>query len=185
MGERVYGSRRIYEGSVVSLRLDEIDARKGGWRTFEVCEHSGGVVVIAQPQPGTIVLVRQYRHAIGRELWEAPAGKLEPGEDPEAAALRELREETGYRADRLRYLWAAYSTPGFCNELLRFYAAEGLELGEPDPDDNEDLEVRTFSVLQAWELVARDELRDAKTQIALAWARGQDETVTRSPLPLP
>ena len=88
MGERVYGSRRIYEGSVVSLRLDEIDARKGGWRTFEVCEHSGGVVVIAQPQPGTIVLVRQYRHAIGRELWEAPAGKLEPGEDPEAAAMR-------------------------------------------------------------------------------------------------
>ena len=172
MSEHVYGSQRIYEGKVVSLRLDEIDARKGGRRTFEVVEHPGGVVVIAQPQPHTIVLVRQHRHAIGRDLWEVPAGKLERGEDPLAAALRELREETGYRARELRYLWGAYSTPGFCDELLHFYAAEGLEAGEPEPDDNEEFQMRIFTVAEAWRLVERDELRDAKTQIALAWAKG-------------
>jgi ADP-ribose pyrophosphatase len=175
---RVYSQQRIYEGKVISLRVDEVDARDGGTRPFEVAEHQGGVVIIAQPEPGSIVLVRQYRHAVGRVLWEAPAGKLERGEDPSAAALRELREETGYRAARLRYLWAAYSTPGFCDELLRFYAAEGLTAGEPEPDDNEELHVRTFTIADAWALVERDELRDAKTQIALAWARGAPEATS-------
>jgi ADP-ribose pyrophosphatase len=170
VAERVYSSQRIFEGKIVSLRVDEIDARKGGRRTFEVVEHPGGVVVIAQPEPGTIVLVRQHRHAVGRDLWEAPAGKLERGEEPITAALRELREETGYRAEKLRYLWGAYSTPGFCDELLHFYVAEGLEAGEPDPDDNEEFAMRLFTVEEAWKLVERDELRDAKTQIALAWA---------------
>jgi ADP-ribose pyrophosphatase len=172
MSERVFASRRIYEGRIVSLRVDEIASSGGGKRDFEVVEHPGGVVVIAQPEPNTIVLVRQHRHAVGRDLWEAPAGKLERGEDPYAAALRELREETGYRAGTLRYLWSAYSTPGFCDELLRFYVAEGLEPGEAtSPDPNESCESRLFSVEEAWRLVERDELRDAKTQIALGWAR--------------
>jgi ADP-ribose pyrophosphatase len=167
---RIYRSERVYEGNVVNLRLDEVDARKGGRRMFEVAEHHGGVVVIAQPAPRTIVLVRQHRHAVGSDLWEVPAGMLGPGEDPALAAARELREETGYRAGSLRYLWAAYSSPGFCNELLHFYVAEGPEPGEADPDDNEELEVRTFPLAEAWALVEADRLRDAKSQIALAWA---------------
>jgi ADP-ribose pyrophosphatase len=167
---RVYETRRIFEGNLVNLRLDEVDARKGGRRLFEVIEHKGGVVVVAQPVADTIVLVRQHRHAVGADLWEVPAGVLETGEDPAAAALRELREETGYRARRVRYLWSAYSSPGFCNELLRFFVAEDLELGEPDPDDNEEFEVRTFGLDEAWALVEADGLRDAKSQIALAWA---------------
>jgi ADP-ribose pyrophosphatase len=166
----VYRTERIYEGNIINLRLDEVDARKGGRRLFEVVEHRGGVVAIASPQPRTIVLVRQHRHAVGSDLWEVPAGVLEAGEDPAAAALRELREETGYRAARVRYLWSAHSTPGFCTELLRFYAATELTPGESQPDDNEEFEVRTFTVAEAWQMVERDELRDAKTQIALAWA---------------
>lgn len=169
MPERVYSSRRIYEGQIVSLRVDEIDAQGGGRRPFEVVEHPGGVVVIAQPDPRTIVLVRQHRHAVGADLWEVPAGKLEHGEDPYAAALRELREETGYSAQGLRLLWTAYSTPGFCNELLHFYVAEGLAAGEAAPDANEELQIRAFAVEEAWRMVERNELRDAKTQIALAW----------------
>jgi ADP-ribose pyrophosphatase len=171
VSERVYASRRIYEGQIVSLRVDEIDAQGGGRRPFEVVEHPGGVVIIAQPAPGTIVLVRQHRHAVGADLWEVPAGKLEHGEDPYAAALRELREETGYLARGLRLLWTAYSTPGFCTELLHFYVAEGLEPGDAAPDDNEELQIRTFAVEEAWRMVERNELRDAKSQIALAWVR--------------
>jgi ADP-ribose pyrophosphatase len=167
---RVYESRRVYEGNIVSLRLDEVDARKGGRRLFEVVEHRGGVVVIAQPAPDAIVLVRQDRHAVGTDLWEVPAGVLERGEDPAQAASRELREETGYRARRMRYLWAAYSSPGFCTELLRFFVAEGIEPGEPEPDDNEEFEVRTFALADAWAMIAADALRDAKSQIAIAWA---------------
>lgn len=166
----VYRTERIYEGNIINLRLDEIDARKGGRRQFEVVEHRGGVVVIARPEPATIVLVRQHRHAVGADLWEVPAGVLEHGEEPADAALRELREETGYRAGHMRYLWSAYSTPGFCTERLRFFAASDLQAGESEPDDNEEFEVRTFAMTDAWRLVERDELRDAKTQIALAWA---------------
>jgi ADP-ribose pyrophosphatase len=166
----VYSTRRVYEGNVINLRVDEVDARKGGRRGFEVVEHKGGVVIVAQPAPGTIVLVSQQRHAVGEDLWEVPAGMLETGEDPAHAAARELREETGYRAERVRYLWSAYSTPGFCTELLRFFVAEGLTPGEPSPDDNEEFVVRTFALADAWAMVQRDELRDAKSQIALAWA---------------
>jgi ADP-ribose diphosphatase len=166
----VYRSERVYEGNVINLRLDEVDARNGGRRRFEVAEHRGGVVVIAQPSPEAIVLVRQHRHAVGCDLWEVPAGMLGPAEDPALAAARELREETGYRAKGLRYLWAAYSSPGFCSELLHFYVADSLEPGEPDPDENEEFEVRTFPLAEAWALVETDRLRDAKSQIALAWA---------------
>lgn len=172
----VYSTRRIHEGNIVNLRIDEVDARKGGRRDFEVVEHKGGVVVVAQPEPDHVVLVRQHRHAVGAALWEVPAGVLETGEDPAAAALRELREETGYRAARARYLWSAYSTPGFCTELLRFFVAEDLTPGEPSPDDNEDLEVRTVRLADAWRMVERDELRDAKSQIALGWAMRRGRT---------
>jgi ADP-ribose pyrophosphatase len=165
--------RRIYEGRVVNLRVEEVAARSGGTREVEVVEHAGGVVVIAQPAPGEIVLVRQYRFAVGETLWEAPAGMLERGEDPAQAARRELREETGYRCGRLRPLFTAYSTPGFCEERLHFFAATELEPGDQDLDEIEEIEVRTWRVADALALVENDQLRDAKTQIALLWAARQ------------
>ncbi|MBV8152115.1 MAG: NUDIX hydrolase [Candidatus Eremiobacteraeota bacterium] len=166
-------SRHVYRGKVVDLRVDEVEF--GGERPrrslVEIVEHRGAVVVAAQPTPDSIVLVEQYRYPLGLRQWEVPAGTLDPGEDPELAAARELREETGYRAARVRKLWSAFSAPGFCTELLHFYAAEGLEAGEREPDEGEeDMLVRTFSLDEAWALVERDRLRDAKTQIAIAWA---------------
>jgi ADP-ribose pyrophosphatase len=171
---KTYASERIYSGRVINLRVDEIDRpHGGGHRRVEVVEHVGGVCIIARPAPAEIVLVRQHRHAVNRDLWEVPAGMIESGEPPIETARRELVEETGYRAETLRFLWSMYSTPGFCEERIHFFVAEGLTPGDAQPEDDEDFELRTWSLEDAWQLVERDELRDAKTQIALAWARMQ------------
>ncbi|GAC1616240.1 MAG: NUDIX hydrolase [Vulcanimicrobiaceae bacterium] len=167
-----YASERIYTGRVVNLRVDEIDAvRVGGRRNVEVVEHAGGVVIIARPAPDRIVLVKQHRHAVDRDLWEVPAGMVEHGEPPIDTARRELIEETGYRAKSLRFLWSMYTTPGFCEERIHFFVADGLTLGEAEPEDDEEFEIRSWRIDDAWALVEADELRDAKTQVALAWAR--------------
>ncbi|HTV72400.1 MAG TPA: NUDIX hydrolase [Candidatus Acidoferrales bacterium] len=165
-----HSSRRIYEGRVVNLRVDEIDAPGGRRRLIEVIEHNGGAVVIARPTPDEIIMVRQYRYPVQDALWELPAGMVDPGETPDTAAARELREETGYTARSLRYLWSSYATPGFCEERWSFYVAEGLQPGEQHLDDNEQIEVRTWRIEDAWRLIEADQLRDAKSQIGLAWA---------------
>jgi len=167
-----HSTQRIYTGRVLNLRVDEIDGQRGDKRRkVEVVEHQGGVAVIAQPSRDAIVLVRQYRHPTGQALWEVPAGMIERGEPPLQTARRELIEETGYRAERLRFLWSIYTTPGFCEERIHFFVAEGLTPGKAAPEEDEAFELRIWPVEEAWKLVERDELRDAKTQIALAWAR--------------
>ncbi len=115
--------------------------------------------------------MKQHRHAVDGDLWEVPAGMIERGEPPLETAKRELLEETGYRADSLRFLWSIYTTPGFCQERIHFFVADGLTAGEAQPEDDEEFELRVWSLDDAWRLVERDELRDAKTQIALGWAR--------------
>jgi ADP-ribose pyrophosphatase len=171
---KVYESEKIYAGRVVNLRVDEIDqVRGGGRRKVEVIEHVGGVCVIARPTPQEIVLVKQHRHAVDTDLWEVPAGMIERGEPPIETARRELIEETGYRADSLRFLWSIYTTPGFCTERIHFFVAEGLSAGAAQPEEDEEFELRTWSIADAWALVEADRLRDAKTQVALAWARTQ------------
>ena len=168
----VLNSRRIYEGKVINLRVDEIETEHHR-TTAEVVEHGGAVVVIARPDPRSIVLVRQYRHPTGGMLLEVPAGGIDGGESPEEAAHRELREETGYTALQMRRLWSAYTAPGFCSELLHFFAADDLVAGDSDPQDGEEIDLMTVAIDDAWAMVERDELPDAKTQIALAWARAQ------------
>ena len=164
-------SRYVYRGKVVSLRIEELEfpSRRD---VVEIVEHRGAVVIAAQPTRDSIVLVQQYRYPIGKRNWEVPAGSIDPNEGPDACAVRELREETGYTAKRIRRLWSAYSAPGFCTELLHFYAAEDLRAGDRAPDvGEEDMVVKTFTLDEAWAMVERDELPDAKTQIAIAWAR--------------
>ena len=170
---KVLGTRRIYEGRVLNVRVDDVELDNGRSAAFEIVEHNGGVCVIAQPGPASIVLVRQYRPAIGRSLLEAPAGKLERGEDPAQCARRELLEETGYRCERVRKLWSFYTAPGFCSELLHLYVAEGLTAGVAQPEDNEAIDVEVIAVKDAWAMVERDEIPDAKTQIAVGWARSR------------
>lgn len=172
---KAHASERVYSGRVVNLRVDEIDAYRGPERRrrVEVIEHSGGVAVIAQPTPATIVLVKQHRHAVDEDLWEVPAGMIERGEPPIVTAQRELVEETGFRAERLSFLWSIYTTPGFCNERIHFFVAHELRAGEAQPEDDEEFELRVWDIEEAWALVRADRLRDAKTQIALGWAHAQ------------
>jgi ADP-ribose pyrophosphatase len=169
---RTIESRRIYDGRVVNLRVDTL-ADGDAHHQVEVVEHAGAVVVIPQPSPGEMVLVRQYRHAVGRETWEVCAGGIDPGESAHDAALRELREETGFRARSLRRLWSAYSAPGFCTELLHFFATDAWDVGATDFDDGEQIEIATFHLTRLREMMERDELPDAKTQIAILWALTQ------------
>ena len=169
---KVVQSQRVYEGRVINLRVDTVVTARGT-HTVEIVEHSGAVGVIAQPAPDEIVLVRQHRHAIGMDTWEVCAGGIDPGETPEQAAIRELREETGYRARSVQRLWSAYSAPGFCNELLHFFHTDAYDIGEPEPDAEEEIEVATFPLSRVREMIERDELRDAKTQVAVLWALGR------------
>lgn len=162
-------SRRIYEGHVINLRVDRVRTESGD-HSYEVVEHRGAVVVIVRPAAESMVLVRQYRHALMRDTWEVCAGSIDPGEEPRDAALRELREETGYRARSMRRLWSAFSAPGFCDELLHFFVTDDVEPGETAFDAGEDIETRTFDLAELRELVETDQLRDSKTQIAVLWA---------------
>jgi ADP-ribose pyrophosphatase len=166
---KVLSSRRIYDGKIVNLRVDEVERDGGRRSTVEVVEHGGGVAIIASPSPQQVVLVRQYRHATGHAVWEVPAGKIDPGEDPATSAARELVEETGYRCERMHKLWTFFTSPGFCNELLHLYVAQGLSEGAARPEADEVIEVKLFDIGAAWAMVQRDELPDAKTQIALAF----------------
>ena len=170
-GMDVLTTRRVYEGRVVNLRVDTLPGQNGKPHDVEVVEHAQAVVVIVRPTPREMVLVRQYRHPVGREHWEAVAGGMEPGETPEQAAARELREETGYRARRVERLWSGYSAPGFCDELLHFCLVDGYDVGEPEPDEGEDgIEVGVFTLDELWRKIRADELTDCKTQVAVLWA---------------
>ncbi len=171
----VLHTRRVYSGSVVGLRVDTLRGENGKPHDVEVVEHAEAVVVIVRPQPDQLLLVRQYRHPLGRDNWEVVAGGLEAGESPEDAAVRELREETGYVAHRVERLWSAFSAPGFCDELLHFCVVHGYAIGERSGYDEgeETMELGIFSIDDLWRKIRADELPDSKTQIAVLWARSE------------
>jgi ADP-ribose pyrophosphatase len=165
--ETMLASRSIYKGKILNLRVDRAALPGGGEAIREVVEFHGGVAILALDDAGCVMLIRQYRYAVGETLWELPAGMLEPGELPEACAERELAEETGYRAERIEPLSRFYSTPGATNEVLHVYLATGLTPGGPRPEADERIQV----IPTAWEvalaMVERGEIRDGKTIIGL------------------
>ncbi len=133
----------------------------------EVVRHPGAVAVVAVTPEHKLVLVRQYRYAAGRFLLEIPAGTLEPGETPEETARRELREETGYTAERLRPLGSFFSAPGFCDEVIHLFRAEGLTPGEQDTDFGEDIALVEIPVEEGRRRLAAGDFEDAKTLAGL------------------
>lgn len=175
---QVLSSTPVYQGRVVSLKVDEISLSHGRKTTREVVDHPGAVVIVAIDDDRQVYLVRQYRHAIRRMLLELPAGTLEPGEDPLAAAVRELREEVGLAADEWRPLGSFFSSPGFLKERLDVFLARKLTQHEPDPDFDEDLTVVRMPLSEVQRQAAA--IPDAKTLAALYLLQGDPDYGTEA-----
>ncbi len=160
-----------YQGCILTVTEDRVSLPNGSISTREVVRHPDGVAILPLASDGSAILVRQYRYPCAQTLLEVPAGKLDPGEDHHAAALRELMEETGATPDSLTYLGSAYSSPGFCDEMLHLYLAQELHFGPCHPDEDEFLEpVRVpFSTLVS--RVMNGEILDLKTVAVVLKAR--------------
>ena len=170
---RVLQHRRVYEGQVLSLDVDEVSEPGGVLGTREVVRQSGSVAALPVLDDGRIVLVRQYRYAVGQHVWELPAGRRDRGESPEAGARRELEEEVGLRARSLEPLSTFWTTPGFCDEVMYLFRATELEPVPPRPEADERIELGTFTLDEAMEMVRRGEIREGKTLVALLMESGR------------
>ena len=163
--------REPYRGRIFRLEVDRVTLPTGHTVTLEIVRHPGSVVLIPIPEPGKVILIRQYRYTLDRWIWELPAGSLKPGEDPARAAARECEEEIGLVPKRVTRLCGLYPTPGFCDEEMIYFRCE--ELGPPAPDssarkdEDEEIEPRTFTVPEARALVATGEIVDLKTVAGL------------------
>lgn len=164
--ERTVRKNYVYRGKIINVRCDDAELPDGRACRREIVEHSGGAAVLCV-KDGKIALVRQYRYAYGEEIYEIPAGKLNAGEDPERAAGRELTEETGLIASRLVLLFTLYPSPGYTNEKIYIYRAEGVEEGVQKLDEGEFLDAEFLPVEEVKEMIARGEIRDAKTIVAV------------------
>lgn len=160
-----------YKGVIVDVTLDRALLSNGSVVKREVVHHPGGVTVLPVDADGSCCCVRQFRYPIGKALLEAPAGKLEYGEDPYECAVRELSEETGFTADELVYLGACCTSPGISSEILHIYLALGLNAGQSHPDENELLNVEKYTLDTLEKMVMNGEICDAKTIIAVLKAK--------------
>ena len=162
-------SEQVFKGKVFSVDRDTVKMPNGRTVTVDVVRHSKSVVIVPVPEPGKVILIRQYRYAVNAFLWELPAGSVDEGETPEAAARRECHEEIGLVPTTVVRLSAMLPTPGYCDEEMVFFRVSGLEQpGEAaHVDEDEDIEARTFDLRDAREMVRRGEITDMKTLVGL------------------
>jgi ADP-ribose pyrophosphatase len=153
----------MFAGRLLTLEVHQVQLEDGSVSTRELVWHPDAVCVVVITKSGETVLVKQYRKAVERPLLEIPAGKIDAGEDPMKAAVRELQEEVGYLNGEIRHVMDFFSSPGFCNEKLSLFLAENAELGEQRLDDGEFIELVTVPWDQAVSMALRGELGDAKT----------------------
>lgn len=169
--EKVLDTEDIYEGKVFDVKKHTVELLNGDTVTREQILHNGGVAVIAIDSDGMVFMVRQYRFGAGVETLEIPAGKLEKGENPYEAGMRELREETGYKTDKLTSLGDFLPTPAYCSEKIYLYMANNLEYCGQDLDDDEFLSVEKYPLDVLHEMVLKNEINDSKTVIAILKAK--------------
>jgi ADP-ribose pyrophosphatase len=164
---RRLATRRVYDGKVLSLDVDEVVEPGGVRATREVVRHTGSVAVLAVDAGGRVALVRQFRYPAGEALWELPAGRIDAGETPDEAAVRELEEEAGLRTERLERMAFFYTTPGFCDERMSVFRATGLTEVPARPEEDERIELRWFAPGEVDAMIDAGEVREGKTLVAL------------------
>ena len=167
MYEKQIESQNVFAGKIMNVRKDVVELVNGNTGEREIVELAGGVCVLPLKDDGNVVLVKQFRYAFDKVLLELPAGKLEPSEDPFETGKRELLEETGYSANRYDFLGVMYPAPGCCTDVTYMYLARELVAGQCSPDVDEFLEVVEIPFAELVSMVCRDEVPDAKTQLAV------------------
>jgi len=173
MDERpqVLKREQIFSGRKVALEVHHIRAADGRETTREVILHGGSVAILAFSEPGRVLLEKNWRYALGREVIELPAGTLDEGEDPRACAARELAEETGYRAGRLESLLVIHPSPGILSERLEIFLADDLTPGEPNREAGEQIQNVLVPLDEAYQMIRDGRITDAKTVAALLFWR--------------
>ena len=162
-------SEQVFKGKVFSVDRDTVKMPNDRTVTVDVVRHSKSVVLVPVPEPGKVILIRQYRYAVNAHLWELPAGSVDEGETPDQAAGRECHEEIGLVPSTIVRLAAMYPTPGYCDEEMVFFRVSGLEKTDEQAhvDEDEDIEAKTFELRDAREMIRRGEIVDMKTVVAL------------------
>lgn len=163
--EKTITSEKKFEGRIFNVEVLNVELPDGKKGYRELVNHPGGVGIVALTDDNKILMVRQYRKPIEKDIIEIPAGKLEKGEDPLVCGKRELEEETGYRAKEFVSLGYLYPSPGFANEVTHLYLAWGLEKGNVNPDEDEYLDILELSVNDIYSAIMKNEINDAKTVI--------------------
>ena len=164
---KILSQNVVYSGRVVTLRIDRVIEPAGHEATREIVVHPGAVCIVARPSPDEVLLIRQYRHAVGKVLLEIPAGGLNPNEPPEQAAFRELEEETGFRAGKMIERARFWTTPGFTTEFMILYEAANLMKTAINPDDDEVIEVDVVHRDEALRMIDDGRIQDAKSILGL------------------
>lgn len=167
MKQQVIETQRVFEGRAVCLKIDTILLASGRKTTREIVEHSDCVAIIPIKDNGKVVMVRQFRHATGKELLEIPAGGIEKGEDPASCVRRELQEETGFYPEEVKPLGGFYSAPGFCTEYLYLFLAKGLRPSQLIAEDTEEIGIEEIDLSRVPTLIASGEICDSKTVAGL------------------
>ena len=165
--EKAIDSKRLYEGSIINLRVDTVVLPNGNKAQREIVEHPGAVSIVPVLADGRVILVNQFRAPINRITLEIPAGKLDPGEAPEQCAARELAEETGFKAERLEHQGTFFTTPGFSNEIMYLFIASNLSPVKSMPDYDEFLTVKRIKLEDLLEMAEKGEIVDAKTLVGI------------------
>lgn len=168
--EKTIHSHRIFSGKFIDLRIDEVLLPNGKTSTREIVEHPGAVAVVALNKQNEVLMVRQYRKAVEKELLEIPAGKLEIGESKETCAKRELMEETGFYPKDLRYITSFYTTPGFTDEKMHLFLARDLQKNPKEADEDEFIKIEVISFNEVVKKVYNGEIFDGKTIIGILLA---------------
>ena len=164
------GETAVRRGFHVIVTTERVTLPSGQRLDLDIVKHPGAAAVVPFTSQDEVLLLRQYRHAVGGTIWEVPAGKLDPGESPEVCAVRELEEEAGQHADRIDKLGWIWTTPGFCDEVIHLFAAFDLHPVPSRAEDDEIIEVVPTRLEDALDLVWRGEMGDAKSALALLHA---------------